>query len=104
MKFWTAYALRGWRNMRSKLFSVNASLSSLHRKTILPQNDGKPTEIPSTLAPAEFAKLSGLKETSFTWKEVSESEVVLSKNAQIIRLKDLRPGPDIPDHTGLTIK
>merc|ERR1712131_394435 len=70
-------------------FSVSASLSSLHRKTlpqILPQNEGKPTEIQSNLSPAEFAKFSGLKETSFTWKEVSESEIKLSKNAQTITL------------------
>lgn len=50
----------------------------------MPQNDNKPTEIISNLPPEEFANLSGMKETSFSWKELSESEMnlKLSKNAQ----------------------
>lgn len=53
----------------------------------MPQDQNKPVEIISSLPPNEFAKFSGLKETSFDFKEISESELSLrlSKNAQIIR-------------------
>ena len=57
---------------------------------ILPQNDGKMSEIKSNLPPEEFAKLSGLKEESFSWKEVSETEI--TKNAKTIRLIEVIRG------------
>ena len=58
------------------IYLVNGSLSANRRpKPILPQNDGKMSEIKSNLPPEEFAQLSGLKEESFSWKEVSETEI-----------------------------
>ena len=69
-------------------------MASLQRKNptikpkVLPQDPNKPVEIVSNLPPKEFANLSGLKETSFDFQEISESELNLrlSKNAQTFRL------------------
>lgn len=68
-------------------------MASLQRKTptIKPkvelQDQNGPVEILSNLPPEEFAKLSGLKQTSFNFQEISESEMKLrlSKNAQTFR-------------------
>lgn len=68
-------------------------MASLQRKTptikpkVMPQVQNGPVEILSNLAPEEFAKLSGLKQTSFGFQEISESEMKLrlSKNAQTFR-------------------
>ena len=68
-------------------------MASLQRKTptIKPkvelQDQNGPVEILSNLPPEEFANLSGLKQTSFGFKEISESEMKLrlSKNAETFR-------------------
>ena len=68
-------------------------MASLQWKTptikpkVVSQDQNGPVEILSNLPPEEFANLSGLKQTSFDFKEISESEMKLrlSKNAQTFR-------------------